>query len=56
MPAEGQQAAGAFVDVITKIYGGIGPVQKSKSLMIIKELFAHKNEVAPTLGQVPERT
>jgi hypothetical protein len=53
-PQKAVQAGGAFVDVITKIYGGIGPVQKSKVLMIIKDLFAKKGGAAPTLGEVLE--
>jgi DNA phosphorothioation-dependent restriction protein DptH len=53
-PQKAVQAGGAFVDIITKIYGGIGPVQKSKVLMIIKDLFAKKGGSAPTLGEVLE--
>lgn len=53
-PQKAVQAGGAFVDIITKIYGGIGPVQKSKVLMIIKALFAQNDGVAPTLGEVLE--
>ena len=53
-PQKAVQAGGAFVDIMTKIYGGIGPVQKSKVLMIIKDLFAKKGGSAPTLGQVLE--
>lgn len=53
-PQKAVQAGGAFVDIITKIYGGIGPVQKSKVLMIIKALFADNDGVAPTLGEVLE--
>lgn len=53
-PQKAVQAGGAFVDIITKIYGGIGPVQKSKVLMIIKDLFASKDGLAPTLGEVLE--
>ncbi|MDU0314402.1 hypothetical protein RKE38_11945 [Phycicoccus sp. M110.8] len=53
-PQKAVQAGGAFVDVITKIYGGVGPVQKSKVLMIIKDLFARKGGLAPTLGEVLE--
>ncbi len=51
-PQKAVQAGGAFVDIITKIYGGIGPVQKSKVLMIIKDLFAKTGGSAPTLGEV----
>lgn len=53
-PQKAVQAGGAFVDIITKIYGGIGPVQKSKVLMIIKDLFAQRGGSAPTLGEVLE--
>lgn len=53
-PQKAVQAGGAFVDIITKIYSGIGPVQKSKVLMIIKDLFAQSGGSAPTLGQVLE--
>lgn len=51
-PQKAVQAGGAFVDIITKIYGGIGPVQKSKVLMIIKDLFAKNGGLAPTLGEL----
>lgn len=51
-PQKAVQVGGAFVDVITKIYGGIGPIQRSKVLVIIKDLFAAKHGVAPTLGEV----
>lgn len=53
-PQKAVQAGGAFVDIITKIYGGIGPVQKSKVLMIIKRLFAENEGAAPTLGEILE--
>ena len=53
----GQQAtfrrAKSFIDVISKIYKGVGPVQQDRLLNIIIELSAGANE--PTLATVLER-
>lgn len=46
--------AQGFCDVITKIYSGVGPVQKNILLETITQLYADNNGKAPTLSEVKE--
>lgn len=41
-----------FFDVISKIYSGVGPVQRFNLVNVIVRLFEEAGGVAPTLGQV----
>lgn len=47
-----QKRASAFVSMLAKIYGGIGPVQRSKLTGVIRQLFEETGGIAPTMGQV----
>jgi hypothetical protein len=49
------QKARGFVDVLTKIYGGIGPVQINNLTSVITDLFAERGGEPPTLSDVLER-
>jgi len=52
-PQKAVQSGGAFLDVLSKIYGGIGPVQRNNLLVIIKDLFAgNRGNAAPTIGEI----
>lgn len=46
--------AQGFCDVITKIYSGVGPVQKNILLETITNLYADNQGKAPTLSEVKE--
>jgi hypothetical protein len=47
------ERAGAFIDVLAKIYGGIGPVQKQRLSQAIRQCY--EDSIAePTMGQVYE--
>jgi len=46
------QRARSFVNVLTKIYGGIGQVQSNNLTEVILELYSSKNYDPPTLKQV----
>lgn len=51
-PQKAVQSASAFIDVLAKIYSGIGPIQRNNLLLIIKQLFEESGGKAPTLGQI----
>lgn len=44
--------ANAFVSTLTRIYGGIGPVQSTKLSKVITGLFERNAGIAPTLAEV----
>lgn len=48
------QKAQEFSDVISKIYGGVGPVQKSRFARVTVELFESNQGRPPTLAQVAD--
>lgn len=48
------QQAAAFVDTLTKIYGGIGPVQGALLNEAIRDLYEARSGDAPTLAEVRE--
>ncbi len=48
----GYQRARAFVDVISKIYGGVGPVQSNRLIEAIQDLYERTHGVPPTLREV----
>ncbi|WP_229233078.1 ATP-binding protein [Sinomonas cyclohexanicum] len=48
------QQAAAFVDILSKIYSGIGPVQSSMLKKVIRELFERPGQKEPTLAEVLE--
>ena len=52
---KGFQRAQAFIDVLAKIYPGIGPVQRDKLVSVITELYAAKAGVPPTMSEVAEQ-
>lgn len=54
-PLRGYQKARGFVDVLTKIYGGIGPVQINNLTSVITDLFTERAGEPPTLSDVLER-
>jgi hypothetical protein len=51
-PLLAYQKAQSFIDVLTKIYGGIGPVQRDNLATAITGLFAEQKGKPPTLSQV----
>lgn len=54
-PQVAYQRARAFVDILAKIYKGIGPVQRNRLTLAIKELYAEKDGGAPTIPEVLDR-
>jgi len=54
-PLLAYQKAQAFIDVLTRIYGGIGPLQRNNLATAITELFKERDGVPPTLAAVLER-
>jgi DNA phosphorothioation-dependent restriction protein DptH len=53
-PLKAVQRARMFVDVIAKIYGGVGPVQRTQLLKAVVESYG-SGGAAPTIGVVLER-
>lgn len=49
------QRTNEFIDVLDKIYGGMGPVQKDRLSMCIMDLYKENKEQAPTIGRVLAR-
>lgn len=49
------QRANEFIDVLDKIYGGIGPVQKDRLQVTITDLYREKIGEPPTLESILER-
>lgn len=54
-PMAANQRANEFIDVLDKIYGGIGPVQKDRLSMTITDLYRENQNVPPTLGKILAR-
>lgn len=54
-PMAANQRANEFIDVLDKIYGGIGPVQKDRLSMTITDLYRENRAVPPTLGKILAR-
>lgn len=54
-PIAANQRTNEFIDVIDKIYGGIGPVQKYKLSQVIMDLYKEDQVQAPTIGRVLAR-
>ncbi|MDQ0576681.1 hypothetical protein [Agromyces albus] len=53
-PHSALQRAAMFADVVTKIYGGVGPVQASNLKKAIFDGYSGVDHVAPTLPEVLE--
>lgn len=51
-PLAAFQKAQAFIDILSRIYGGIGPVQRDRLSKAIVELFKAKSGQPPTLSEV----
>jgi hypothetical protein len=51
-PRAAFKKAGAFCDVLQKIYSGVGPVQRGRLLSVITELYKARDGDAPTLAEV----
>jgi hypothetical protein len=49
------QKAQSFTDVLAKIYGGVGVVQRHRLTSVITDLFSEAGGAPPTLRQVKER-
>lgn len=54
-PMGATQRANEFIDVLDKIYGGIGPVQKDRLQVTITDLYKQDTNVAPTIGRILDR-
>jgi DNA phosphorothioation-dependent restriction protein DptH len=54
-PMAANQRANEFIDVLDKIYGGIGPVQKDRLSMTVTDLYRENKTVPPTLGKILAR-
>lgn len=54
-PMGATQRANEFIDVLDKIYGGIGPVQKDRLQVTITDLYKEETTVAPTIGRILKR-
>ncbi|MDR4534419.1 hypothetical protein [Glutamicibacter sp. PS] len=54
-PMRANQRANEFIDVLDKIYGGIGPVQKDRLQVAITDLYRELNPLAPTIADVLDR-
>ncbi|WP_146111821.1 hypothetical protein [Arthrobacter sp. MYb227] len=49
------QRTNEFIDVLDKIYGGMGPVQKDRLSTCIMDLYRENKKSAPTIGRVLTR-
>lgn len=54
-PLAAYNKAASFIDVLKKIYGGIGPVQENKLATVITNLFSEGGGDPPTLAAVLHR-
>lgn len=54
-PMAANQRANEFIDVLDKIYGGIGPVQKDRLSVTISDLYREDKASPPTIGRILER-
>ena len=51
-PMKASQKANEFIDVLDKIYGGIGPIQKDRLQSVITDLYREMKPEAPTISEV----
>lgn len=49
------QRTNEFIDVLDKIYGGIGPVQRDRLSMAVMDLYKQDKNAAPTIGRVLDK-
>lgn len=54
-PLAAYQRAQAFTNILSRIYAGIGPVQRDRLVTIVTSLFKEQAGRPPTLSQVLER-
>ncbi|MFD5274197.1 hypothetical protein ACFWHS_09725 [Glutamicibacter sp. NPDC058337] len=54
-PMRASQKSNEFIDVLDKIYGGIGPIQKDRLQSVITDLYREMKPVAPTISEVLAR-
>ena len=54
-PLAAYQKASSFCDVLSKIYAGVGPVQRDRLITIVTDLFKNPGNVAPTLAEVRDK-
>jgi hypothetical protein len=54
-PLAAYQRAQAFTNILSRIYSGIGPVQRDRLVTIVTGLFKEQEGRPPTLSQVLER-
>lgn len=51
-PLAANQRTNEFIDVLDKIYGGIGPVQRDRLSMAVMDLYREDRTSPPTIGRV----
>lgn len=51
-PLAANQRTNEFIDVLDKIYGGIGPVQRDRLSMAVMDLYREDKKSAPTIGRI----
>lgn len=54
-PMKAAQKSNEFIDVLDKIYGGIGPIQKDRLQSVITDLYREMKPEAPTISEVLAR-
>lgn len=54
-PMKASQKSNEFIDVLDKIYGGIGPIQKDRLQSVITDLYREMKPMAPTISEVLAR-
>lgn len=54
-PMKASQKSNEFIDVLDKIYGGIGPIQKDRLQSVITDLYREMKPEAPTISEVLNR-
>jgi len=54
-PMKASQKSNEFIDVLDKIYGGIGPIQKDRLQSVITDLYREMKPAAPTISEVLAR-
>ncbi|WP_141686320.1 hypothetical protein [Arthrobacter sp. NIO-1057] len=54
-PMKASQKSNEFIDVLDKIYGGIGPIQKDRLQSVITDLYREMKPMAPTISEVLTR-
>lgn len=51
-PLAANQRTNEFIDVLDKIYGGIGPVQRDRLSMAVMDLYRQDKNSPPTIGRI----